>query len=88
MEALTIENLVYEFVKSRKRWVRGGEIEDAAHGWGHMASTALRKARLLAENGKLVRREIDGKVEYTAFSDNKQKQSLGVFFNKNQKKLF
>ncbi|MFA6989757.1 MAG: hypothetical protein WC197_06790 [Candidatus Gastranaerophilaceae bacterium] len=82
MDKMSIEELVYNFVKNKKSWVRGGEIEDAAHAWGHLADTAKRKARHLAEIKKLVSREVDGKVEYHALNDNPAHPSLNRIFQK------
>jgi len=74
-----------------KRWVNGGEIERFAMDQGMKASNGSRRARELAEDKKIFRKEMNGSVWYMAkymaqtsiYSPAKQKE-----MSEKQRKLF
>lgn len=86
MEVQSLQSRLLDWMKGQREWVSSGRVEDTARAWGYMGSTATRKARLLAEEGKLIcRLNEKGQAEYTAKNDNPARPSLNRIF---QNKMF
>ncbi len=60
----SLSNRIVNYLKTRPRWINGGEIEERAIMVGYKASNASRRCRELASEG-IIDRKIDmGSVWY------------------------
>lgn len=57
MKKKSLSDRIYDYLKKVKVWIHSGEIEKMAIQAGYKGSTAGRVCRLLAEEGKIARKE-------------------------------
>jgi hypothetical protein len=74
---MSIKKQIKDHLKKQNGWIHGGTLERCARAWNCKASTISRRARELAANGEIDRRENEkGEVMYKQLVD-KQK-SLAI----------
>lgn len=62
---LSLRQRILKYLQAHKGvWVSGDEIEKRAQSVGYKASTGSRRARELAEDGEIHRKEVNGTVFY------------------------
>ena len=61
-----LKSRIYNYLKSRDRWIAAGKIEDEAKQAGYMGSTATRELKHLVEEGKIMVQDKSKSVEYCA----------------------
>jgi CTP-dependent riboflavin kinase len=88
---MSLKSKIIEYLNNTPGAVHGGEIERIAQGWGYKASTASRRCRELADEGKIERAENEkGQVVYRRKKQNlytKKDQELNEMLMSIRKRL-
>lgn len=73
MSTQSIKNRIKSYLQEHEGWVHGGEIEGLKDELNAKAGTINRRARELAESGKIDRKTNDnGEVEYRSLQEKKE----------------